>query len=70
MKRNASVDQSQEDRLAALEQENGELKLDVATLIRVLVAKGSFTADEFARFVDIIDGEDGQADGKLDGGVV
>ena len=37
--------------LRALEKENYELKIRIGVLIRVLIEKGVFTADEFSRVV-------------------
>ena len=41
--------------LATLQQENHELKLYLATLIRLLVTKNLLTQDELNRFVDLLD---------------
>lgn len=51
-------------RLEALQAECDELKMYVAALIRLLVAKGMATQEEVASIVDAIDLEDGVADGK------
>ena len=55
---------SQDAAIAQLEFENEQLKLYMASLVRILVSKDVFTNDEFKRFVDIIDGEDGVRDGR------
>ncbi len=52
------TDESQDKRLAALEQENDQLKLYVASLLRLLVGKGVVSEGELTAFVDLID-EDG-----------
>jgi len=59
--------QAQETSIDILERENGELKLCLAGLVRLLIAKEVFTADEFGRLVDIIDAEDGAMDGQHKG---
>jgi hypothetical protein len=54
------------DQLAA---ENGELKLYLAAVVRLLVAKGVVTADELKEIVDVIDRSDGRSDGQFGGSV-
>ena len=49
------VDQRQEERLKDLELENDQLKLFLASLIRLLVSKGTLSEHELHAFVDIID---------------
>jgi hypothetical protein len=44
-----SRDMSQDQQIAALWRENQELKLAVATLTRVLVAKGALTQEDVAQ---------------------
>ena len=61
------INHSQDDRIAELEKENGELKLYLAVLFRVLVSKEVFDLEEFRRLVEVIDREDGKADGQFDG---
>ena len=51
----AGTDQAQDNRLEELESENDQLKLYLASLIRLLVSKGTLSRDEVAAFVDIID---------------
>jgi len=51
----------------ALERENDELRLYVAAIVRLLVAKGVVTSEEMASLVQAIDAEDGSADGKYKG---
>ena len=52
------TDQEQNTRLAELESENDQLKLYLASLIRLLVSKGTLSHDEVAAFVDGIDTDD------------
>ena len=49
------VDQHQEERLKELELENDQMKLYLASLIRLLVSKGTLSQHELHAFVDIID---------------
>lgn len=51
------VDQQQEERLQELELENDQMKLYLASLIRLLVSKGTLSQHELHAFVDIIDEE-------------
>ncbi len=51
----AGTDQAQDQRLGDLERENDQLKLYLASLIRLLVSKGTLSHDELAAFVDVID---------------
>ncbi|MEE2907370.1 MAG: hypothetical protein VX527_05995 [Planctomycetota bacterium] len=51
----SKVDQQQEVRLTELEIENDQIKLYLASLIRLLVSKGTLSQDELHAFVDIID---------------
>ncbi len=51
----AGTDQAQDKRLGDLERENDQLKLYLASLIRLLVSKGTLSHDELAAFVDFID---------------
>src|SRR5688500_18807861 len=55
---------------ARLRAENGELKLYLAVLFRLLVAKGAATADEVRSLVRVVDESDGRADGTFQGDVV
>jgi len=54
-------------RYDALIRENGELKLYLAAVVRLLTAKGVITKTELETLVDAIDAEDGRSDGKYDG---
>jgi hypothetical protein len=53
--------------LGELSRENMELKLYLAAIVRLLVAKGAVTPAELAAVVDAIDRSDGQADGAWSG---
>jgi hypothetical protein len=50
-----------------LRQTNGELKLYVATLFRILEMKGIIAREDLARLVDQIDEEDGRRDNSYSG---
>ena len=64
-------DLSQDEDLMKLRRENDELKLYIAALVRLLINKGTLTADEITRMVEIIDAEDGAMDRKKrDGGIL
>lgn len=63
------VDSDQDSRMEMLEAENSELKLYLAAIIRLLIAKGAMSRAEFARFVDIIDRSDGAEDGQFRGDI-
>ncbi len=65
-----SNDMSQDKRIQALEKENGELKLYMATTIRLLLSKGLVTEQELEKMVEEIDGSDGSLDGTYDGSVI
>jgi len=47
----ASVD----ERIAQLQQENHDLKIYLATLVRLLVSKSVLTTDDVSRFVNLLD---------------
>jgi len=51
----ARTDEAQDKRLAELESESDQLKLYLASLIRLLVRKGTLSRDELAAFVELID---------------
>ena len=52
---NAKVDQKQSDQIGALQRENDELKVCVATLARMLVQKGVLTQEELTRIASALD---------------
>ena len=53
-----------------LQQENDELRLYLAAVIRCLVSKQVISGDELKRIVDLVDAEDGAQDGRFSGPVV
>ena len=61
------VDQDQDERMGELASENAELKLYLATLVRLLISKQVMTKEEFSRFIDIIDRSDGATNGRYNG---
>ena len=63
-------DMSQDQKIDALIQENAELKLYLASLIRLLMAKGSITQQELEAMVKSVDAEDGIQDGQLNTDIV
>ncbi len=63
-------DMSQDEKIEALVNENIELKLYLASLIRLLSTKGSISKDELQAMVTAVDVEDGTANGKYDGEMV
>jgi hypothetical protein len=56
-------------RLDQLAAENGELKLYLAAVVRLLVSRGVVTAGELKEIVDVIDRSDGRSDGQFGGSV-
>jgi hypothetical protein len=48
-------DMAQDRRIDALERESDELKLYLASLLRLLVRKGTLTQEELSAFVDVLD---------------
>ncbi len=63
-------DMSQDRQIAALMTENAELKLYLAAVVRLLVAKGAISGEELKAMVEAVDAEDGSSDGKHDGTIV
>lgn len=57
-------------RMAQLERENDELRLYLAALVRYLGNKGILQQDEFSALVDVVDAEDGIADGGHNGSIL
>jgi hypothetical protein len=55
--------------LEVLASENAELKLYLAAVVRLLVAKGAITEPELKEIVDAVDRSDGKADGRFDGAI-
>ena len=64
------VDMSQDKKIEFLIQENAQLKLYLAGLIRLLTANGTISTQQLESMVDKIDAEDGQKDGKFDGSII
>jgi len=58
---------SMEKRLKRLQRENDELKLYLASALRLLVAKGVVTPEELRAMVAAVDREDGADDGRYGG---
>lgn len=56
--------QSQDAELMGMRRENDQLKLYLASMIRLLTGKGLLSKDEIRKMVEIIDAEDGAMDGK------
>ncbi len=67
---NFNKDMSQDQKIEALINENAELKLYLASLIRLLMAKGNITQQELEAMVKSVDAEDGKEDGQLDTNIV
>lgn len=51
-------DDAQDTKITQLMHENDQLKLYLASLLRLLVGKGVLSQSELAKFVDLIDGSD------------
>lgn len=63
--RNSAPDTSTE--VWKLRNDNDELKLYLAALVRILISKNVIDTEEFRRIVETIDAEDGSTDGKFEG---
>ncbi len=63
-------DMSQDQKIDALLGENAELKLYLASVVRLLTAKGAISRDELEAVVKAVDAEDGSSDGKYEGNIV
>jgi len=63
-------DTSLKSRVAQLENENSELRLYLASLIRYLGHKGVLRQDEFRKLVEAIDTEDGKTDNGYRGKII
>ena len=70
IKEKSIKDFTQDEKISILMQENDELKLYFASLIRLLTAKGNITIEELNRVVNSVDSADGKSDGKFDGKIV
>lgn len=64
------TDMSQDEAIQTLLEENGQLKLYLAALVRLLTQKGTISQQELAAIVTVIDSEDGSADGKYEGRIM
>ncbi|TWT78119.1 hypothetical protein Pla123a_09080 [Posidoniimonas polymericola] len=64
------VDDAQDDRLDRLEEENAQLKLYLAALLRLLVAKGTLSEAELTTFVDVIDAGESEWADEVGGSVL
>lgn len=63
-------DLSQDGKIEALIEENSELKLYLASVIRILTKQGIISEEQLKDMVTMIDAEDGQIDGRANGGVL
>ena len=63
-------DMSQDEKIESLIQENAQLKLYLAGVIRLLTSKGTISKRELEKIVEKLDAEDGQTDGKYEGDIV
>lgn len=69
LRNSAGVDLNQDQKISELEKENGELKLYMAALIRLLLSKGTISNEELTQLVEEIDGADGRVDGQFSGSI-
>ncbi|PXA04594.1 hypothetical protein DDZ13_05310 [Coraliomargarita sinensis] len=60
-------DMSQDEKIEALIADNAELKLYLASLVRLLVKHGTIAPEELREIVEKVDAEDGRIDGKYGG---
>jgi hypothetical protein len=67
LRESVRTDASQDQKLDMLAEENAELKLYLAAVVRLMVTKGVVSADELEKMVSMIDAEDGRLDGKHGG---
>ena len=58
-----------QDEIAGLRREIDELRLYLAVLVRAIVAKGVLSEAELRALVEMVDAEDGAADGSFQGPV-
>ena len=65
-----NVNASQEQILKELIIENAQAKLYLASIVRLLLAKGNITKEELETMVNAIDAEDGESDGMFHGDIV
>lgn len=62
-------DMTQDKKIDVLIAENAELKLYLASVVRLLMTKGTISPDELRAVVEAVDAEDGTSDGKYDGNI-
>lgn len=67
--RSSRKDRTQDEKLDDLLAENAELKLYVASLIRLLTSKGTISREELKAMVDAVDRADGCSDGRYNGDI-
>lgn len=60
-------DLSQDQKIEKLIAENAEMKLYLASLIRLLTSKGAISPAELSSIVEQVDAEDGKSDGQFSG---
>ncbi|HMJ66099.1 MAG TPA: hypothetical protein VK615_12210 [Candidatus Binatia bacterium] len=63
-------DMSQDEKIRTLVAENAELKLYLASLVRLLARKGNISREELQTMVAAIDAEDGKVDAQFTGKIV
>jgi len=61
---------SQDQIIKRLVAENAQTKLYLASIVRLLLSKGSITKQELEVMVDAIDAEAGKSDGMFNGNIV
>jgi hypothetical protein len=61
---------SQDHIMKELFTEHAQMKLYLASIVRLLLAKGSISKEELEVMVDVIDAEDGEVDGMFHGEIV
>ena len=62
-------DMTQDRKIEALIEENAELKLYLASVVRLLTTKGTISPEELRATVNAIDAEDGSSSGTYDGNI-
>lgn len=63
LRKNRSLDASQEERITLLEQENEQLELLLGALARLFAARGILDREELRPFVEAIEAESGEQPG-------
>ena len=58
-------DMSQDKKIETLVAENAELKLYLASVIRLLTSNGTISTDELRSMVDMLDTENGSSEGEV-----